>query len=517
MTAYRAIPLLRPLIALILGIYLGFEYPNGTTIYMGIGLMLLVIFLFSYRFFSFERKIKLSSIAGMAILVSFFLLGYISVRLKDDSQKTNWMGKIPAGSHTWVLVLSENPSRKSKSFLTQANAVSILIQDKFYPTTGIILLHLDTSLQNQCHFNIGDTLIIQTNIKPIQTPANADFDVATYYKRQQIQYQASVYTNNLQTFSQDHSYQLSSILQTSQKWILQKLSTHIHQPENLGLAEALLIGYKEDFDKTLYNSYRDAGIIHIIAISGMHLLLLYELLKATAFLFIKNIQARKWIQLGCLIFIWLFAFLTGAGPSVIRAAVMLTSLVLGEVFYRNTQSLNSLVASAFLLLLFMPEWIWNVGFWLSYMAVLGILLFYKPLLIWLDFENKILRYVWSSIAVTLAAQILTLPILMYCFGKIPVYFLFTNLLMVPLSSIILYGLVIILAFNWFAPLANIVGTITEQLISWMNSFVRYVAQYPFANISISINALQMGLLYIIIGIISYLIFRKMELKDMGRG
>ncbi len=196
---------------------------------------------------------------------------------------------------------------------------------------------------------------------------------------------------------------------------------------------------------------------------------------------------------------------------------MLSFIVAGELLYRNNNSLNSLVASAFVLLVVQPEWIWNVGFWLSYMAVLGILVFYRPILEAPGFTHPFLRTVWEGIAVTLAAQILTLPVLMYCFGKVPLYFLFTNLLMVPLSSIVLYAAIVLLATSWIPFLAHIVGKMTDGLIGLMNGFVRHVAQYPLANISLSVSFVQMLFLYGIIGAVCYLARRRRDKRVYALG
>jgi len=503
MPTYRALPLLRPLIALILGIGTAFRFPDwDTKLLIGIGLFFFLLQLF-FQYVSFAQKLRLYWVSGISIFAVFFLLGYFSEKRKDISRQENWIGQYENTVQNFVFVLDENPAPKTKTYLAKATTMAVKNENQYNITCGTILLRIDTVLQRQYDFKENDTLMIQTNLRRIQNFPNSSFDVAAYYARRQIFFQSNIKPQNLIDFHVNQSKNIAYWLDKSRYWILEKLRAGIRNKDNLSLAEALLIGYKDDLDKNLENAYRDAGIVHIIAISGMHLILLYKLLELTGFLLTKNIRARKRIRLLTLIVIWLFAFLSEAGPSVIRAAVMLSFIVIGEVFYRNNHSLNSLVTSAFVLLVVQPEWIWNVGFWLSYMAVLGILLFYKPILQWPDLENPFVRIIWESIAVTLAAQLLTVPVLMYCFGKIPLYFLFTNLLMVPLSSVILYGIILLLAVGWLPFLANIIGTMTDFLIGLMNGFVRNVAQYPLANISVSIGFFQMLVLYGIIGAVLY--------------
>ncbi len=510
MPTYRALPLLRPLIALILGIYVGFAYPNLNKLFLiTIGSFLFAT-IFCYQILSFKLKQYLYWLSGVAFIGIFFLLGYWSVVRKDITQKENWFGKNKDSLANMVLVLDENPVPKTNNYLTKAEVIAISNNNQYQSSSGTLLIRIDTVLQNQYHFLAEDTLIVQSLIRPIQNFPNSSFDVATYYKRLRIYFQSNIKPQNLTAFHPNTSKGLSYCLQQCRTWILVQLRANITAKDNLSLAEALLIGYKDDLDKNLENAYRDAGIIHIIAISGMHLMLLYKLLEYTGLLFSKKNTAKKITKLLSLVVIWLFAFLSGAGPSVIRAAVMLSFIVVGELFSRQNNSLNSLVTSAFILLLICPEWIWNVGFWLSYMAVLGILLFYKPILLYPDFDNPLMRKIWEGISVTLAAQILTLPILMYCFGRVPLYFLFTNLLMVPLSSGILYLIILLLVVNWIPFLAKIIGNATDFLIGLMNGFVRNVAQYPMANISVSISFGQMMVLYGIIGIVLYLVKKKEE-------
>lgn len=510
MPAYRALPLLRPLIALILGIWVQYTFPHlnkSSLACTGIGLFLLVI---AFQRLSFRQKLHLYWINGIGLLGVFFLLGYWAGMRKDITQKGNWFGKNSDSITQMILVLNENPTSKTKSYLTTADVIAVQQNSQYRSSSGKLLLRIDTSAQSQYCFLSGDTLIVQTPIRPIQNFANSSFDVMTYYQRLQIYFQSNIKNIHILAVHPNTSKGIGYLLQQSRTWILSKLRANISEKDNLALAEALLIGYKDDLDKSLENAYRDAGIIHIIAISGMHLMLLYKLLELTGLLFSRNITTQKVVKILSLVVIWLFAFLSGAGPSVIRAAVMLSFLVIGEVLYRNNNSLNSLVVSAFLLLLVQPAWIWNVGFWLSYMAVLGILLFYKPILQFPGFDNPLVRKIWESMAVTLAAQILTLPILMYCFGKVPLYFLFTNLLMVPLSSVVLYLIILLLVVNRISFLVHIVGKTTDILIGTMNGFVRNVAAYPMANISLSISFVQMMVLYGIIGLLFHLLKRKNE-------
>ena len=241
----------------------------------------------------------------------------------------------------------------------------------------------------------------------------------------------------------------------------------------------MLIGYKDDLDKDLVQSYTNTGVVHIIAISGMHLALVYGLLL----LLTKPIRRKRLQWLRAILMLsglWMFALLAGAQASVIRSAVMFTCIALGEVLSRKGFVYNTLALSAFVLLIYNPFWLWDAGFQLSYAAVLSIVAFYRTIYNWIYFKNPILDFVWKTIAISLAAQILTTPVSLYHFHQFPVLFLFTNLVAVPLSGLILFGEIAICLLSWFAPLAKFSGRLTEILIYSMNHYIERMETISFS-------------------------------------
>jgi competence protein ComEC len=155
-----------------------------------------------------------------------------------------------------------------------------------------------------------------------------------------------------------------------------------------------------------------------------------------------------------------------------------------------------MAASAFVLLCYNPFFLWDVGFQLSYAAVLSIVLFMKPIYNWIPFENKLLDKIWQLTAVTLSAQILTLPLCMYHFHQAPNLFLITNFVAVPLSSLILFGEILLIVLSLIPTLASMVGFILTYLLKWMNGFITWVDHFTFAvTDGIQHNPMQTILLY----------------------
>jgi len=211
----------------------------------------------------------------------------------------------------------------------------------------------------------------------------------------------------------------------------------------------------------------------------LHLGLIYWLLAW----FFKPLQKRKlkWLRpIFILTGLWLFSLLAGAQPSVLRSAFMFTCIVLGDSFARKSSIYNTLALSALLLLCINPYWLWDVGFQLSYAAVLSIVIFMQPIYHWFYIKNKTLDFIWKLNAVTIAAQILTVPIGIYHFHQFPLNFLFTNFLAVPLSSFILLDEILLCIISFIPPLAAFIGQFISWLIWIMNSYIERIEMLPFS-------------------------------------
>jgi competence protein ComEC len=159
---------------------------------------------------------------------------------------------------------------------------------------------------------------------------------------------------------------------------------------------------------------------------------------------------------------------------------MFTCIVLGDSFARKSSIYNTLALSALLLLCINPYWLWDVGFQLSYAAVLSIVIFMQPIYHWFYIKNKTLDFIWKLNAVTIAAQILTVPIGIYHFHQFPNYFLLTNFLAVPLSSLVLLGEILLCVVSFIPVIATFIGKTLSWLIWVMNSYIERIEMLPFS-------------------------------------
>ena len=450
----------------------------------------------SFFFIPFFERYKLSIIIGFAVAGMFIATGGLLAWYQNIQHAGYWFGKNYKKENSLIVSLLEDPVEKTKTYKATASVDLVLRNDEFIKTKGTIILYFkkDSILSS---LNYGSQLVIGKPLQEIKNSGNPGaFDYKRYALFQGITHQVYLKENEFEILPTTTKRFVNQFIKTSRSKVLSILRNNIKGEKELGLAEALLIGYKDDLDKTLVQSYSNTGVVHVIAISGLHLGLIYWVLTW----FFKPLQKRKlkWLrQIIILTGLWLFSLLAGAQPSVLRASVMFTCIVLGDSFERKSSIYNSLALSAFLLLCINPYWLWDVGFQLSYAAVLSIVIFMQPIYHWFYVRNKALDFIWKMNAVTLAAQILTIPIGIYHFHQFPANFLLTNFLAVPLSSFILLDEILLCIVSFVPPLAAFIGKIVSWLIWFMNSYIERIEKLPFSlwdglQISIAQTILLLG-------------------------
>ncbi len=263
----------------------------------------------------------------------------------------------------------------------------------------------------------------------------------------------------------------------ARQYFISKLDQSFVDPESNAFAKSLLFGTKSDMAISLKTAYQQLGILHIIAISGMHLDILFKLLeKGTLWLPNKN-WARCMKLITLLLLVWFYTLIAHAGPSVVRASLFFSTILIGRFFHFNIFSLNTVSIGILLVLLYNSQIITGIGLQLSYAAVVGIHFFYTPLLQLLPMDNRLLQIAWSNLAISIAAQLTTLPILLYYFHSSSSLSIIGNFLFVPLSSLLLYALL-----AWMVlPNITIFQTFLAKGIDWyiktMNGSIRQLFQH----------------------------------------
>ena len=257
--------------------------------------------------------------------------------------------------------------------------------------------------------------------------------------------------------------------------LLQRLETAGLSDNQYAVVAAMALGDKSSLTKDLKETYSMTGASHILALSGLHLGIIYALLSLL-------VVGRRWqmiTQVAIILSIWAFVFLTGMSTSVVRSAIMLTVYALLAIGHRQKMSVNTLAFTAIVMLLVSPQALFDVGFQMSFMAVFSILLFtplfYRPFSAEYLMTHRIIRWLWGMVAVSIAAQIGVAPLIAYYFGHFSCFFLLTNFIVIPAATLILY-------LSLATLLIPSIGVVLASIVGLLNTTLLYISTIPGATI-----------------------------------
>ena len=425
MTTFR-FPLLLPTMAIFAGGFFTAFNTFDSIISLFITAFFVLLIVFALRFTTlFEHAVNRQLIA----FVLFFQLGCLFFEF-SDFRKNPENNLFQHENVVFSGVVHEVRSEKEQSqqFIVQLD--QLIIGEKSTPTNAKILVNLyDAS------YHVNDKLLFNGTVSPLKNKGNpGEFDARYYY-----QYKGIIGTIALSNHECVKIGETQSINGFFTRW-RNALSKSMEQHLDgvfLGVAKALLLGDKADLDQETMRIFSNTGSMHVLAVSGLHVGLLLMMFQKVLLLFARWISKRQALFLSLLL-VWIYGFLSGASPSVMRAVVMFTILAYGQLFFRKTAAINSLCLSAILLFVWDPWVIFDIGFQLSYGAMFGIFLLYQPLVDLLHVEQKLVRMIWEGTMVGIAATIFTTPLTLYWFYQFPNYFALANL------GVMLFGFLVLL-------------------------------------------------------------------------
>jgi len=364
-------------------------------------------------------------------------------------------------------------------------------EDLWVKTNTKILVSFEADSLSS-HLEYGDLILLKGNLKEIINAGNpSEFDYKTYLARKHIHfktYQGSKEWKLLKKNTGNPLFALSYRLRNKLLKIYQDAGI---QGEEFGLLAALTLGTKDYLNDELIEAYSDSGAMHVLCVSGLHVGIILLVLTKLLFFMRKNRYLRILNAFVIIISIWFFALLTGLAPSVNRASAMVTLFVLAKLSKRKPSPYNSIAASAFFLLLIEPQTIFDVGFQLSYAAVISLIFFYQRIYAIYEPRNRITEYLWSLTVVSVSAQIGTTAISIFYFHKFPLYALISNLVVIPAAFVIMYLAILLLMTSFLAPVEKIIAFILENFITFLNKIIRIIESFPFASIEpISLNGYE---------------------------
>lgn len=423
-----------------------------------------------------KETLTTNPLFGTLAFTLFFVLGIftttIHLPVNRSSHFTNHLASEEAGKQQLLqLQISEvlKPDNYNDKFIAEIEYLNKM------PVDGRILL-LSPKDSTEKDLAPGNRLMILAEIKNINKPLNPhQFDYHKFMSLRGVHGQVNLTTHNFELLRSEEK-NLRSWAYKVRKIITRNLQENGFEPAELSIIQALLLGQKQQISEEVYQNYADAGAVHILAVSGLHvgiiMLILTWLLSP-----LKGLKKGKMIRPLLVIFgLWTFAVLSGLSPSVVRAVTMFSFVSIGLEIGRRSSTINSVCLSLLLLVLIRPQWIFDVGFQLSYSAVLAILLI-QPLFmrLWQP-QNKTVRYLWILFTTTAAAQLGVFPLSLFYFHQFPGLFFLSNLVILPVLGFILASGILIIFLASLSILPNFLTELYQFLISNLNGFVSWVAR-----------------------------------------
>ena len=463
-------PLLVPAACLMMGILVGLKVVLPVPMWVLLGLAV-VLALLLWRW---------ALAQSVAILACFVLLGWLLVDRQQRLLRVDW----PEGEVKYEAVVISEPVEKPKTI-----AVDILLTQsgrrlKCY-------LYKDARSRS---IKIGDGLRIQSRIRQ-----NSDWRRGTFDYRRYLEirgFTGSAFVASWKWQKAEVSLRQVARLERTRLYFLKlrsRLLSRVEVDDDAAYAvvAAMTLGEKSALSQELRDIYAVTGAAHVLALSGLHLGIIYSLLSFFVF--------RRWqvvSQVVLVVCIWAFVFLVGLPVSVVRAAVMLTVYAVCSLGHRDKMSLNTLAFTAMVMLMQNPLSLLDVGFQLSFMAVGAILVFMPLMESWVSqaflMEHRVVKWLWGMVAVSCAAQIGTAPLVAYYFGRFSTCFLLTNLIVIPAAMLIV----------WLSLTVLVVPSLAWMLaavVSFQNGLLTKIAALPGASIEgLHPSGLQVTMVYVVI-------------------
>lgn len=496
-TLYHLIPIGRYLLAFICGILL--------QIFLQTSFVVLSIFftLCVLGILAFDSSKKLTQsfshrwIAGVASLLTMLSCGSLYTYLKTEKNFELHFSKISSNESFLILRLKEPLVEKAKSYKALMEVEGVLDSLKFLKKTdGKLLVYIaKDSLSKDLRY--GDLIYAKVKRTDIKGPMNpGEFNYQRFLYFHQIHQQAYLNSGTWIKLRSKESNFLFEFSYSLRDRLVACMKEYIPDKRNYAVASALTVGYEDDLDQELIQAYASAGALHVLSVSGMHVALIYQLLVMVLMFAIRNTKYR-WIHyVIALLFLWFYAILTGYSPSVLRSTVMFTFIILAEWINRNTTTFNTIAVSVFVLLLYDPFIITEVGFQLSYLAVIGIVYLHPLIHVWIEPKYWFTRQIWTITSVSMAAQIATFPLGLLYFHQFPLLFVISNLVVIPLTTLIIYGCIVLIAVSKIGLVASFVGKIVSLMLYATNYSVLFVDSIPSALLTgISITIFETWLIF----------------------
>lgn len=480
-----------------------------------------IIIVLSFVLLAFVVLRKANNMQFMLLVSMTCLLacgGYSVAWLNDIERQPSFYSRHSSVGATCLARVKAEPAEKEHSWKIPVEVIRVIEDGVISKTTGVGIVYVYRDELPMLHHK-GDTLLLPAKWENVKNAGNpGEFDHARYLKRNNICYQQFCTGRSVRLYAL-HNNSDESFGERAHVWCMKQLDSYISDKPTRGLIQAMLLGDEVNLDADTRQSFADTGIVHIIAISGGNIMMFFTII---AFLlrWIKN-KKYNWIAyIVALPLIWFYVVMAGASPSAIRAAVMFSLLAIGILFSKNNNSLNQLFGTVFILLCVQPMWLYALGFQLSFVAVLSIIIFYGPVYKWILPKKEPKMYKWvkwvynqllQAIAASIAAEVLVAPLVVYYFHNFPVTFLVANVLAFVFMFVVLVLGMLIIVTSSVPAIAMALGVLNTWLVACFNTLLKWLQLFnPDSFHFLKLTMPKMALLYLVITGISLLILRKQK-------
>ena len=491
-------PLFRLTVALAIGIFLSDTFWNDISILpvlKGVFIFLTIVACGLYTLSIYRYRM----LFGLVVFACFSVFGSILYLYNRSLIVYDWSDE----EQIYIGRLTENPVPKKKTMkavveVTQVKTGDTLPEWKAVNRKIILYWMPDTTQQPLTY---GDEICFRAQIsRPVSDADFTGFDYGRYLENKGIGGTAVAFIGNWTSIGKSDVYSFREravlvrdrIVDIYRSWGLEK--------DAFAVLSALTIGDTKGLTQELRDAYNAAGTSHVLSLSGLHIGII-AMIISLFLLPLRYLKGGRWLISGCaMVLLWGFAFFSGLSASVIRAVLMFSIYIVASVFTESRFSgFSSLSFAAFLMLLYQPLYLFDVSFQLSYVAVLSILLFYPLIVRKVQVKSRWLRYVISALALSLSAQLGTLPFILHYFGVFPTYFLISNLIVTPLSTFILFMAMVSLCLSWIPILGTWIIVSLNFALQMLNGIMEWIQQWSGSQVSsVYLTSLQAFLLVVFI-------------------
>ena len=470
---WSARPFVRIFLFIAAGILLAFNFEQfrevSSLVYTGlIAILLLVsLYLLNKRLSYTWHWIK-GAILGLTIIFVGILM--MTIHFPRNSLNNSTL------KGTFVGVISSHPVETEKTF-----KVVVTLKQKMdssvIPLSQKVLLYIEKDSSYLLKY--GDVLLFTSILKPPDAPTNPDeFNYKKFLKIKGLDQVGFVRAQQYKIVGYDPPNRLMGWAIKLRQRILFALKENGLEGEEYAVAAAIVLGYDDVMDDGIRQNYQRAGAMHVLCVSGLHVGVIYLILELLLKFLNKNRRLKIVKVVVLLLAVWMYALITGLAPSVMRAAVMISFIIVGNEVERDKDAYNTLAMSAVFLLLYNPGFLFEVGFQLSYAAVLGIVTFYWPFYRVIYIKNAFLSKLWSATAISLAAQLGTFPLAVHYFHFFPTWFLLSNLVILFFSTIIISTGMLFIVVSWIPVISGWVAFVLSGFIYLINYLITLIGHLP---------------------------------------